>query len=132
VTNAISRSAENPSDLQVPPITRAGVQETGWYDLGPAPGQAGPAVIVGHVDSYQAPGALFRLGALRPGDQIYFTRAGGTMARQEETDKADHRSQPEDTRRLLLSVTVHPRSRRLRPGYRRRRAAVVRLEILDR
>ena len=25
--------------LQVPPLTQAGVQEAGWYDLGPAPGQ---------------------------------------------------------------------------------------------
>ena len=40
----------------------------------------GPAVIVGHVDSYQGPGALFRLGALRPGDQIYVTRADHTVA----------------------------------------------------
>ena len=66
--------------LQVPPLTQAGVQETGWYDLGPTPGQVGPAVIVGHVDSYQGPGALYRLGALRPGDQIYVTRADGTVA----------------------------------------------------
>jgi hypothetical protein len=66
--------------LQVPPVTPAGVQETGWYDLGPTPGQVGPAVIVGHVDSYQGPGALFRLGALRPGDQIYVTRADHTVA----------------------------------------------------
>jgi hypothetical protein len=66
--------------LQVPPLTQAGVQETGWYDLGPTPGQVGPAVIVGHVDSTQGPGALYRLGALRPGDQIYVTRADGAVA----------------------------------------------------
>ena len=66
--------------LQVPPLTQAGVQEAGWYDLGPAPGQLGPAVIAGHVDSYQGPGVFFRLGALRPGDQIHITRADGTVA----------------------------------------------------
>jgi hypothetical protein len=66
--------------LQVPPLTQAGVREAGWYDLGPAPGQLGPAVIAGHVDSYQGPGVFFRLGALRPGDQIYVTRADGTVA----------------------------------------------------
>lgn len=66
--------------LQVPPLTPAGVQETGWYDLGPAPGQVGPAVIVGHVGSYRGAGALYRLGALRPGDQIYVTRADHTVA----------------------------------------------------
>jgi hypothetical protein len=66
--------------LQVPPLTQAGVREAGWYDLGPAPGQLGPAVIAGHVDSYQGPGVFFRLGALRPGDQIEVTRADGTVA----------------------------------------------------
>jgi Sortase domain len=32
------------------------------------------------VDSDQGPGAFFRLGALRPGDRIYVTRADGTLA----------------------------------------------------
>jgi hypothetical protein len=27
------------------------VEQAGWYELGPRPGEAGPAVIVGHVDS---------------------------------------------------------------------------------
>jgi Sortase domain len=66
--------------LQVPPLTQAGVQEAGWYDLGPAPGQLGPAVIAGHVDSYQGPGIFFRLGALRPGDRIRVTRADASVA----------------------------------------------------
>jgi hypothetical protein len=66
--------------LQVPPLTPAGVQEAGWYDRGPTPGQVGPAVIAGHIDSYAGPGVFFRLGALRPGDQISVTRADGTVA----------------------------------------------------
>ena len=66
--------------LQVPPLTQKGVQEAGWYDLGAAPGQQGPAVIAGHVDSYQGPGVFFRLGAVRPGDQIHVTRADHTVA----------------------------------------------------
>jgi hypothetical protein len=66
--------------LQVPPLTAAGVREAGWYDRGPAPGQAGPAVIAGHVDSYAGPGVFFRLGALRPGDQVDVTRADGITA----------------------------------------------------
>jgi len=79
-TNVIKLGLGPDDTLQVPPVTPAGVQETGWYDLGPTPGQVGPAVIVGHVDSYQGPGAFFRLGALRPGDRINVTRADGTVA----------------------------------------------------
>ena len=44
------------------------------------PRPARPAVIAGHVDSYQGPGVFFRLGALRPGDQIHVTRADRTVA----------------------------------------------------
>ena len=79
-TNVIDLGLGPRHTLQVPPLTQAGVQEAGWYDLGPAPGQLGPAVIAGHVDSYQGPGVFFRLGALRPGDQIRVTRADRTEA----------------------------------------------------
>ena len=79
-TNIIDLGLGPHHTLQVPPLTPAGVQEAGWYDLGPAPGQLGPAVIAGHVDSYQGPGVFFRLGALRPGDQIRVTRADHTVA----------------------------------------------------
>ena len=79
-TNIINLGLGPHHTLQVPPLTQKGVQEAGWYDLGPTPGQLGPAVIAGHVNSYQGPGVFFRLGALRPGDQIHITRADHTVA----------------------------------------------------
>jgi len=79
-TNMIDLGLGPDGTLQVPPLTQAGVREAGWYDLGAAPGQLGPAVIAGHLDSYQGPGVFFRLGALRPGDQIDVTRADRTVA----------------------------------------------------
>jgi sortase (surface protein transpeptidase) len=64
--------------LQVP----ADVTHVGWYDLGPAPGQIGPAVVVGHVDSAKAgPGVFFELGALKAGDAVSVTRADATTVR---------------------------------------------------
>lgn len=65
----------------VPPITDA--LEAAWFDGGPAPGQNGPAVIDGHVDSLDVPGhraAFYRLGDARPGDRIRVTRADGRDA----------------------------------------------------
>ena len=53
-----------------------------WYAGGPAPGQAGSAVILGHVDSAAGAGHLgvfFRLGALRAGQQIAVTSAGAAV-----------------------------------------------------
>ena len=42
----------------------------GWYDGGPRPGQPGPAVILGHVDSRTGPAVFYRLRDLRPRDII--------------------------------------------------------------
>ena len=54
-----------------------GVDLAGWYEVGPRPGEAGPAVIVGHVDSRSGPAVFFRLGELRRGDRIVVGQAGG-------------------------------------------------------
>ena len=42
----------------------------GWYKFGPAPGQRGSAVILGHVDTYRGPAVFFYLRNLRPGNQV--------------------------------------------------------------
>lgn len=55
-------------------------QQAGWYDGGPRPGQNGPAVIVGHVDSRSGPAVFYRLAALRPGVEVYVDRQDGSTA----------------------------------------------------
>jgi sortase (surface protein transpeptidase) len=61
---ALGRNADGSA--QVP----SGTTYASWYDLGPKPGQLGPAVVLGHVDSYSGPGVFFRLRSLLPGDDI--------------------------------------------------------------
>lgn len=51
-----------------------------YYQYGPTPGELGPAVVLGHVDSYQGPAVLYSLGQLDPGDEIVIDRADGTRA----------------------------------------------------
>jgi len=51
----------------------------GWYDRGPRPGQPGPAVILGHVDSKTGPAVFFRLRALRPRDVVRVGLADGRI-----------------------------------------------------
>lgn len=53
----------------------------GWYVHGPRPGEAGPAVIGGHVDSRSGPSVFHRLGALEAGDEIEVGYEDGTVAR---------------------------------------------------
>jgi hypothetical protein len=52
----------------------------GWYAEGPRPGQPGPAVIVGHVDSTSGPAVFFHLSTLDAGDLIYVDRADRSTA----------------------------------------------------
>jgi Sortase domain len=76
-TKIVDEGLGTDGALQVPPLTDAGVREVGWYDLGPAPGQVGSAIIVGHVDSRQAAGVFYDLGLLVPGNAVEVTLANG-------------------------------------------------------
>jgi sortase (surface protein transpeptidase) len=50
--------------------------KAGWYADGTAPGDQGPAVIAGHVDSRRGPAIFYRLRELRVGDGIEVVRGG--------------------------------------------------------
>ena len=50
-------------------------QQAGWFHLGPSPGELGPAIILGHVDSWRGPGVFFTLETLVPGDLLDVTLA---------------------------------------------------------
>ena len=75
-TRLIGLRKDRTGALQVP--EDAG--RAGWYSQGFAPGGDGPAVIVGHVDSYRGPGIFSRLGEMRPGQLISIRRADGSLA----------------------------------------------------
>ncbi|SCF07305.1 class F sortase [Micromonospora mirobrigensis] len=64
--------------IAVPDVHRA--QEAGWYDQGPTPGQYGPAVIVGHVDTTTGPAVFHDLKSLDDGDRVEVTREDGSVA----------------------------------------------------
>jgi len=80
VRSALEQLGLNPDrSVQVPPLARD--SHAGWYKYSPTPGQLGPSVILGHVDSAEyGPGVFFRLGALRPGDAVSVRRADRTVA----------------------------------------------------
>jgi len=56
-------------------------EQAGWYEPGPEPGERGPAVIAGHVDSTSGPAVFYRLRELRRGDHIDVRRADGSVVR---------------------------------------------------
>jgi sortase (surface protein transpeptidase) len=53
----------------------------GWYRGSPTPGQLGPSIIAGHVDSWATgPAVFYRLGDVDVGDRVLVTRADTTVA----------------------------------------------------
>ncbi|MER7558932.1 class F sortase [Nocardioides sp. NPDC126508] len=64
--------------LQVPTMAQA--DRPGWYRYSPTPGDIGPSVIAGHVDSTRGPAVFYRLRELGKGDTIRVQRADGRLA----------------------------------------------------
>ncbi len=53
----------------------------GWYTGSPTPGELGPSVIAGHVDSWATgPAVFYRLGQVATGARVDVTRADGSVA----------------------------------------------------
>ncbi len=58
--------------------------QAAWYNGSATPGQIGPAVILGHVDSQELPhgrAAFYALGAARHNDEVDITLEDGIVAR---------------------------------------------------
>jgi hypothetical protein len=52
-------------------------QSAGWYADGTRPGDAGPAIIAGHVDTVHGPAVFQRLGDLAAGATVEVARGNG-------------------------------------------------------
>jgi LPXTG-site transpeptidase (sortase) family protein len=92
----VDRHAAPPRRIEIPAIgvsapvialglNRDGTMQTprawgdaGWYKPGPEPGERGPAVVAGHVDSTTGPAVFYRLRQLRPGNVIRIARGDGS------------------------------------------------------
>ena len=95
--NNARMQAPNPAVIRIPrldveaSIIPLGLQEdgsievpedpdqAGWWLGGPEPGETGPAVILGHVDSQEeGPAVFFHLRYLEAGDEIHIDRVDGS------------------------------------------------------
>jgi hypothetical protein len=54
------------------------IDVAGWYRRGPRPGQPGPAVILGHVDSTTGPGIFVDLRTIPRGTLVHVDRTDGS------------------------------------------------------
>jgi sortase (surface protein transpeptidase) len=114
VSAPIIRLARNrDGTMQVP----ASFSQAGWFRPGPEPGEIGPAVIVGHVDSRSGPGVFFRLRALERGDRIRVELADGRTLRFAVTSTRDA-SKHRFPSKLLFARTPRPTLRLVTCGGR--------------
>jgi sortase (surface protein transpeptidase) len=74
----LGRAADNTLEVPQP---GPHYDDAGWYRYSPTPGELGPSVIVGHVDSAKnGPSVFWRLGTLRKNDRVRVTRTDGSVA----------------------------------------------------
>ncbi|GAA2337193.1 class F sortase [Dactylosporangium salmoneum] len=78
-TSLMSLGLNPDGTVEVPPL-RSGAP-AGWYRNLRTPGETGPAVILGHVDTaHDGPAVFYRLRELRPGDTATVRRTDGAAA----------------------------------------------------
>jgi hypothetical protein len=78
-SNVQQLGLNSDGSVQVPPLGRD--SHAGWYKHSPTPGQIGPSIMLGHIDSAAyGPGVFFRLGDLRQRDRVVVTLADRTVA----------------------------------------------------
>ena len=69
-----SRGLDPDRNLDVP----ADYRDVAWYNLGPAPGQPGNAILNGHVNWWTGAAVFTRLSELKRGDRIVVVRGDGS------------------------------------------------------
>ena len=74
-TGLESLTVDPKGELQSPKV----YDEAGWFAGGTAPGDPGPAVLAGHVDSRTGPAVFYKLHELKAGDRVEVQRGGAWL-----------------------------------------------------
>ncbi|WP_440070919.1 class F sortase [Streptosporangium sp. OZ121] len=69
---------DSKREIQTPPLSRP--NQAGWYKHGPIPGQQGPSVVLGHVNTKKGAAVFSRLKEVKRGDKIKVSRSDGSLA----------------------------------------------------
>ncbi|MER7957009.1 class F sortase [Streptomyces sp. NPDC096030] len=74
----IDLGLDRSGKLTTPPIENPRI--VGWYAGGPAPGERGTAIVVGHRDTRTGPAIFLNLDSLDRGNTVRIARADGKVA----------------------------------------------------
>jgi len=75
VSSDIELLTLDPAGALLPPVD---FNKAGWYSGGVVPGQIGPAIIAGHIDSVTAPAVFANLHKVTPGMKILVSLSDGS------------------------------------------------------
>jgi LPXTG-site transpeptidase (sortase) family protein len=79
-------------------------KDVGWYKLGPEPGEAGNAIIAGHLDNALGlPGVFKKLDQLEPGDIIKLRNGDGSTLQFKVASKKTYSYNNSDTSEVFAS-----------------------------
>lgn len=87
----------------------------GWWSGGSAPGEAGPAIVVGHLDSYRGAAVFFRLRQLLPGDPVFVGRSDGSVVKF-EVERVEQFAKDEFPTDAIYGATSEPTLRLITCG----------------
>ena len=110
-TKLINLRVQSNGELEVP----ASYDVAGWHRAGTAPGDVGPAVLVGHVDSFDGPAVFFRLRELQAGDRVTVTRSDGSVVHF-DVDRVERYAKAEFPTEAVYGATEGPELRLLTCG----------------
>ncbi len=79
-TELLHLGLDEEGALAVPPRTGPDNLKASWYDGSPAPGEVGPSIFAGHIDSKAGPSVFYLLSEVEEGDEVLVDRADGTTA----------------------------------------------------
>ncbi|MEU0075671.1 class F sortase [Streptomyces sp. NPDC006332] len=110
---------ERTGQLEAPPA--ADTNLVGWHAQGTSPGEAGTAIIAGHVDTATSPAVFAGLGELKKGDTFKVLRADGrtahfvvdsaeTFAKNDFPDRRVYSDTPRAEVRLITCAGDYDRS----------------------
>ncbi|WP_433251282.1 class F sortase [Streptosporangium sp. CA-135522] len=68
---------DSKKEIQTPPLSKP--NQAGWYKYGPIPGQQGPSVVLGHVNTRNGAAVFSRLKEIKRGDTIKVSRSDKTI-----------------------------------------------------
>lgn len=79
VQSTVIPIGKNPDGTLAAP-EGANINKAAWFTQSVTPGQIGPSVIEGHVDTVNGPSVFFNLPSLKPGNKVRVAREDGKTA----------------------------------------------------